>query len=240
MSIGRATLSAIGKLLIVVLIGAAFVAGFFYTLRASLYSPEVTVPNIVGKEVGAGESELEATGLNMRRRATRYSADVQPNTILDQSPRAGEIIKSGQTVAVVISRSTANEGESSVPVATETPDANANTSPNANTTAPNNANNQNANKNRNRNKNANNSNNSNNANNRNANNRNANNRNVNSNRNGNTGNSNRPVNNNNGGGNRNSNAPGNRNANSGNRNNSPARGNSNGPGRARIVNSTPH
>jgi hypothetical protein len=224
-SIGRTAISAIGKLLIVVLIGAAFVAGFFWTLRQSLYSPEVSVPNLVGKDVSDGEEELGRDGLNMRRRATRYSADAKPNTILDQSPHPGEIIKSGQTVAVVISRSTANEGETSVPVGSETPDPNANTNtPPANTNEANtsntNSSNTNTNKNRNRNKNSNNANNSNNSNNRNGN-KNANNRNG---------------NNNNASGNKNANAPVNHNANTGAKNTNQPKPNANAPKRDRVVN----
>jgi beta-lactam-binding protein with PASTA domain len=191
--------SALGKLGIIIAIAIAFFVGLLGTVYYSLKSPEVKVPDIIGKDVSEGEQALDKDGLNMRRRATRYSPDAKPNTILDQSPHAGEIIKVGQTVAVVISRATAKEGESPVSAAeqnfssenkntneessTKNDNANANTNANANA---------NANKNKNRNRNANNSNNSNNSNNannknanRNANNssnRNANNRNANANR----------------------------------------------------------
>lgn len=195
--------SALGKLGIVVTIMAAFGAGLLGTIYYSLRSREVNVPNVVGKDVLEGEKALDHDGLNMRRRATRYSPNAKPNTILDQSPHAGEIIKVGQTVAVVISRSSAKEGEEGLPDSSGENSAAQENNTNADVSASNPAN-ENSNKdksNRNsRNRNTNNSNNANNANgnrnskndnaNRNANNannrngrdRNANNANANSNR----------------------------------------------------------
>jgi hypothetical protein len=180
----KGAFSALGKLSIIIAIVIAFSIGMVGTVYLSLRSPEVKVPDVVGKDVLEGEAALDKDGLNMRRRATRYSPDAKPNTILGQEPQAGAVIKVGQTVAVVISRSTAKEGES--PVSSQAEDNFEKDNQNANTeTATSKNENENANKaNKNtRNKNSNNSNNSNNANNsnanRNANNRNANNRNAN-------------------------------------------------------------
>jgi hypothetical protein len=185
--------SALGKLGIIIAIAIAFFIGMVSTVYLSLRSPEVKVPDVVGKDVMEGEAALDKDGLNMRRRATRYSPDAKPNTILDQSPHAGEVIKVGQTVAVVISRSTAKEGESPVSAPTSAEENfgtdNQNTSESSSSSSKNeneNANKEKANRNT-RSKNTNNSNNSNannsnanrNANNRNANNRNANERNTN-------------------------------------------------------------
>ena len=211
MSVIKRAFSALGKLGIIVAIAIAFFVGLLGTIYYSLRSREVNVPNVVGKDVLEGEKALDRDGLNMRRRATRYSPNAKPNTILDQSPHAGEIIKVGQTVAVVVSRASAKEGEegilnsSEVNVATE--DKNTNT---ASASSKNdNENSNKANKNT-RNKNSNNSNNgnannsnvtrnsnANNSNNRNANALNSNNRNVsngNSNANRGTSNSNRTTN----------------------------------------------
>ncbi|MGB7924996.1 MAG: PASTA domain-containing protein [Pyrinomonadaceae bacterium] len=195
MSFAKQSLAALGKIGIVLAIGIAFLSGLAGTVYLSLRSAEVRVPEIVGKDRMAAESALTDAGLRMRQRATRYSAEAQPNTILDQSPKPGEIIKVGQTVAVVLSRAAAKEGETSTPPATaegKTETDKSKENQNANTQAS--ANNKNENQNQNKekrnrntnNKNANNSNNSNNSNNANANNRNAkntNNRNVNTNRN---------------------------------------------------------
>ena len=204
----KRALSALSKIGIAVGVAVAFVFGMATTVYLSLRSPEVKVPQVVGLDRVTGEGILNKVGLNLRQRATRPSLDKMPNTILDQSPRAGETVKSGQTIAVVLSRAPqpgetvfGAGGDEVKPQASPPPN---NQNQNAETAS---ANNQNENKqkrtNKNSNKNAN-SNNSNNANARNANNRNvnnadknssnANNRNVNGNRNLNTNNHNMNAN----------------------------------------------
>jgi hypothetical protein len=206
----RRAFSALGKLGIIIAVAVAFLFGLFGTIYYSLRSKEINVPNIVGKDVLEGEQALYQDGLNMRRRATRFSASAKPNTILDQSPHAGEIIKVGQTVAVVISRSSAKEGEEGVknspgdtPAEENNSNANAEASASKNENAnsnkeKSNRNARNRNSNNGNNGNANNSNGNRNANVKNANNRNANDRNAN-NRNANNGNvnANRGINNSN-------------------------------------------
>ena len=187
MSFIRRAWSAFGRLGIIIAIGLAFLFGMTGTVYLSLRSPEVTVPNIVGKDRQQAEDELSKAGLNIRVRATRYSADTKPNTVLLQLPHAGEIVKTGQTVAVDISRAQAKEGESSTSIANEQQkeqqaEEKAEEGNKNETQAT--SNNQNANQNQNnRNKNKNkNSNNANNSNNRNANNSNNRNSNANANR----------------------------------------------------------
>lgn len=102
--------SCLGRLAMIIAVAVTFLFGLTSTVLLSLRSSEVKVPNIVGKDRMAAEQELGHVGLNLRQRATRATADSKPNVILDQSPRAGEIIKTGQTVAVVLSRAAA-EGE---------------------------------------------------------------------------------------------------------------------------------
>lgn len=95
---------AVGRLIIASLVGLMFLVGLVGTVYLSLRSPEVSVPNVVGRNRWDGEAELEKAGLKMRVRVTRPSLKVKPDTILDQSPRAGEVVKAGQTIAVVVSR----------------------------------------------------------------------------------------------------------------------------------------
>lgn len=95
---------AVGRLVIALMVGAMFLVGLVGTVYLSLRSPEVSVPNLVGRNRWDGEAELERVGLKMRVRVTRPSLKVKPDTILDQSPRAGEVVKAGQTIAVVVSR----------------------------------------------------------------------------------------------------------------------------------------
>jgi len=106
----RNILSGLGKLAVVALIAAAFIVGLVLTVYLSLRSPEVRVPEVVNKAYLDGEAELSRAGLDIRERAKRFKPGVQPGVILDQSPRAGEVIKEGQTVAVVVSRAP-KEGE---------------------------------------------------------------------------------------------------------------------------------
>lgn len=180
-----------GKLGILIAIALAFIIGLAGTVYLSLRSPEVKVPDVVGKDLSTAESALGEARLNMRKRATRYSPDAQPNMILDQSPRGGDVIKIGQTVAVVVSRAPEKDEAPPAVEGDQGKDNKDAQNQNANTAASGNNQNENQNKpkrNKNTNKNANNSNsaNGNNANkgngNRNANARNTN-ANANSNRN---------------------------------------------------------
>ena len=106
----RNILSAFGKLGVVALIAVAFAFGLVSTIYLSLRSPDIPVPEVVNQSYFDGEKTLARAGLDIRERAKRYKPGVEPGRILDQSPRAGEVIKSGQTVAVVVSRAP-KEGE---------------------------------------------------------------------------------------------------------------------------------
>jgi len=106
----RNILSAFGKLGVVALIAVAFAFGLVSTIYLSLRSPDIHVPEVVNQSYFDGEKTLARAGLDIRERAKRYKPGVEPGRILDQSPRAGEVIKAGQTVAVVVSRAP-KEGE---------------------------------------------------------------------------------------------------------------------------------
>lgn len=100
----RKILSAFGKLGIVALIAVAFAFGLLMTVYLSLRSPNIQVPDVVNQSYVDGEKTLGKAGLDIRERAKRYKPDVPAGVILDQSPHAGEIVKGGQTIAVVVSR----------------------------------------------------------------------------------------------------------------------------------------
>lgn len=114
-------------------IAVVFLFGVATTVYLSLRSPEVKVPDIVGKDRNEAEKILADADLKFRVRATRPSNQAQPDTVLFQLPRAGEVVKTGQTVAMDISRPT-KEGESPETV---TPEENANENRNANTASEN-------------------------------------------------------------------------------------------------------
>jgi PASTA domain len=110
--VANQSLSALRRTGLVVLIAIAFLFGLVTTVYLSLRSPEVTVPEVVGKDRFEAERILANADLNFRVRATRPSNQVQANTVLFQLPRAGEVVKTGQTVAMDISRA-AKVGEAS-------------------------------------------------------------------------------------------------------------------------------
>jgi beta-lactam-binding protein with PASTA domain len=95
--------SALGKLLIVASLAAAFIFGMGYVVYRSLQGSEITVPEIVGKNYGESEKELEALGLRIKKRADRYSEEA-PNTVLEQLPKPGDTVKTGQLILVVTSK----------------------------------------------------------------------------------------------------------------------------------------
>lgn len=118
MSFALQSLSALRRLGIVVLLAIAFLFGLATTVYLSLRSPEVTVPEVLGKDRFEAERILAQADLNFRVRATRPSNQVKADTVLFQLPRAGEVVKAGQTVAMDISRTT-KAGEASEASATD-------------------------------------------------------------------------------------------------------------------------
>ena len=95
--------SALGKLLIVAALAFAFLIGMAFVVYRSLQGSEIVVPEIVGKNADQSERELAALGLKVKKRAERYSEEA-PNTILEQLPKAGDTVKTGQLILIVTSK----------------------------------------------------------------------------------------------------------------------------------------
>ncbi len=112
MGVANHALSALRRMGLVISIAIAFLFGLATSVYLSLRSPEITVPEVVGKDRFEAERILGSADLNFRVRATRPSNQVTADTVLFQLPRAGEVVKTGQTVAMDISRA-AKEGEAS-------------------------------------------------------------------------------------------------------------------------------
>ena len=117
----------LGRLAILIVVGVSFIVGLLGAFYLNFRSPEVAVPEIIGKDQSAGRLIIEDVGLNLRVRASRLATDARPNTILDQSPKPGDVIKVGQTIAVVVARAEAREGEAAsrvdaTPNTNDTPD----------------------------------------------------------------------------------------------------------------------
>lgn len=117
-------------------IAVVFLFGVATTVYLSLRSPEVKVPDVVGKDRYEAEKILAEADLKFRVRASRPSNQTQPDTVVFQLPRAGEVVKTGQTVAMDVSRA-AKEGESPETVTPEeNTSENRNTNSNANENKP--------------------------------------------------------------------------------------------------------
>jgi hypothetical protein len=110
MSFIKSSISALGKLLFIGLLAVAFLAGMAGVVYKSLQGNEIKVPEIVGKNFSESETELAGLGLKIKRRADRYSTE-PPNTVLEQLPRPGETVKTGQMILVVTSKQNADSGE---------------------------------------------------------------------------------------------------------------------------------
>jgi hypothetical protein len=118
LSLVARVVSVFRSIAIVIAIGVVFLFGVATTVYLSLRSPEVQVPDVVGKDRFEAEKILAEADLNFRVRASRPSNEAKPDTVLFQLPRAGEVVKTGQTVAMDVSRPT-KEGESPEPVPAE-------------------------------------------------------------------------------------------------------------------------
>lgn len=123
--------SVFRSIAIVIAIGAVFLFGVATTVYLSLRSPEVKVPDVIGKNRFEAERILAEADLKFRVRALRPSNQSQPDTVLFQLPRPGEVVKTGQTVAMDISRPT-KEGETPESVTPDESSENRNTNASAN------------------------------------------------------------------------------------------------------------
>ena len=157
-SLADRIVSVFRSVAIVIAIALVFLFGVATTVYLSLRSPEVTVPDVVGKDRFAAEKILADADLKFRVRAYRPSNQSQPDTVVFQLPRSGEVVKAGQTVAMDLSRAT-KAGETPETVIQDEPSQNRNASANSNENKPkrprNRNTNDNANANANGNKNAN-------------------------------------------------------------------------------------
>src|SRR5215510_1286237 len=134
-SLATRIVSIFRSIAIVIAIGLVFLFGVATTFDLSLRSPEVKVPDVVGKDRFEAEKILGEADLKFRVRATRPSNETKPDTVMFQLPRAGEVVKTGQTVAMDISRA-AKEGESPETVTPDEPAENRNTNSNTNENKP--------------------------------------------------------------------------------------------------------
>lgn len=115
MNVVKNGISAFGKLLVVLALTATFMVGLFGVFYVQLKGEEVKIPKIVGKNFNDGREDLADYGLRIRKISSRYSNE-DPNTILEQRPRAGSTAKTGLMISVVVSEKNPDGSEAPVGV----------------------------------------------------------------------------------------------------------------------------
>ena len=95
--------SAIGRLVALAALLAVFLFGLVGVVYMSLQGSEIKVPEITGKDLHDSEKELALLGLKIKKRADRVSGE-KPDTVIEQLPKAGETVKTGQMILVVTSK----------------------------------------------------------------------------------------------------------------------------------------
>ena len=103
MSILDKGVSAVGKLAALAALVAVFIVGMVAVVYLSLQGSEIKVPEITGKNFSESEKLLASLGLKIKKRADRVSPD-PPNTVVEQLPKPGETVKTGQLILVVTSK----------------------------------------------------------------------------------------------------------------------------------------
>ncbi len=102
-------ISAIGKLIALAVLVCVFFGGMAGVIYYSLQGVEIKVPELTGKNFTESEHELASLGLKIKKRADRVSTE-PPNTVIEQLPKPGETVKTGQWILVVTSKA-AGEGD---------------------------------------------------------------------------------------------------------------------------------
>ena len=105
-------ISKIGILVLVPLILTALGAYLGLWIGIRFGKEEITIPNLLGKELQEASVSLQSRGLISEIRSYRFSAEYPENHVIGQTPLAGDRIKMGRKVWLVIS---AGEKEVSVP-----------------------------------------------------------------------------------------------------------------------------
>ena len=112
MSIIKSGFSAIGRLAAIGLLAFAFLFGLAMVVYMSLQGTEIKVPEITGKSFSESERELASLGLKIKKRADRNSPE-QINTVIEQLPKPGDTVKTGQLILVVTSKGEGENGDKS-------------------------------------------------------------------------------------------------------------------------------
>lgn len=93
----------LSRLLLVISLGAVFCIGAGGVIYVALRGRTVDVPSVIGKTEESAADILDDAGLRMVVRSRIHDKDVPVNSVCDQYPPAGTIVKTGQLVRVSLS-----------------------------------------------------------------------------------------------------------------------------------------
>ena len=65
--------------------------------------PQTTVPALIGLDYKTAQIKVRNANLNIRVLATRYDLQLEPGSIIAQTPQGGERVDSGTVIGVTIS-----------------------------------------------------------------------------------------------------------------------------------------
>ena len=85
------------------LVGVGILSGFF-TMRLVLRGEEVPVPDFTGQGLEIATQKAQQQGLVLRMTEEQFSDTVSIGSIISQSPPAGEYVKKGRVIRVVVSK----------------------------------------------------------------------------------------------------------------------------------------
>ncbi len=92
------------SVLVMLFIGVAGISAYLALTMIIKSEDTVIVPNLVGKDVVQCLELLSGLGLNTKVTGTEFSQEAPKNHVLSQDPAAGEAIKKGRDVRIVLSR----------------------------------------------------------------------------------------------------------------------------------------
>ncbi|KXG75989.1 Stk1 family PASTA domain-containing Ser/Thr kinase [Thermotalea metallivorans] len=80
-----------------------FIGGMFY-LKDIFIAQEKTVPSVIGKSYEEAKENLENLGLKVELGQEQYSSEFERGQVMFQDPKAGEIVKAGYPIRLIISK----------------------------------------------------------------------------------------------------------------------------------------
>lgn len=99
------------SLLTFALLAVAFLVGAGAITYFAVRGRQVAVPNVVGQSKESAREEFDEAGLRMAVKSEVYNDTTPAGNVIDQSPAAGDIIKTGQIVRVSLSLGVAPAGQ---------------------------------------------------------------------------------------------------------------------------------